>query len=286
MRTQRTNPFLVLLTAIMLCAAACGSSTDLSVGAEGTEPAAEAPGASESVDLSGRISEQDLAEARRIFDAAKARWEGRTPTAYTFRAGVESINTIEIDFDEDGVGSGERVIFGEANPAGWAAVPRSVAEAFDAVEGRIAAFERGEVDVPSPDDCGNHFNAEFDPERGAPHYYDSLGPCDDGVGIRISVFETGTVVDGPVIPAEPCSEGDFFGAWSSNEGDAPAIVLTLADGGSTREQDGDVTEIGEWFCSGSTLITITNNGEEVELATVNDDGALVVDSIVLARAER
>lgn len=283
MRNHRSNAFFALLTAIMLCAAACGSSTDLSVGAEGEEPA-PAQSASESVDLSGRISEQDLDDARLIFDAAKSRWEGRTPSAYTFRAGVESINQIEVEFAEDGTASPERVIFGDANPEGWATVPRSVDEAFDEVEVLLASFEDGGFEVPSAGDCGNHFNVEFDPELGAPQYYDSLGPCDDGVGIRLSVFPEGTAIDGEVVPEQPCNEGEFVGTWLSQGSDV-AVELVLADGQSTLTQGDEITNIGEWFCGGSTLIAITNNGEEVQIALINDDGTLTVGTAALSKTE-
>lgn len=285
METLRTRSVLGLLVVLCLCATACGSTGD--------------DGSSATADLSTPISEQDLDEARRVFDAAKAQWEGVEAFDYTFAAGVETINLIEVDFDVDGVASPERVVFGEANPDGWATVPRSVDEAFSAIGLLLATFESGEFEVPGGGDCGQHFNAEFDPQFGAPHYYDTLGPCDTGAGIRMTVTPAGA--DGPVPPEEPCDQGAYVGTWLSpraagtepldpddgvgDEGGSGVVVLTLADGESMLQSADTIEVIGEWFCSGTTLIAISGAGQERELATINDDGTLTVGSVVLSRAD-
>ncbi len=298
MKTHRGYRFLTLLATLSLLAVACGSSADVST--ESTESdGPETETVDDEVSLVGRFSEQDLDQARLAFDAAKAHWEGLEPFAYTFSAGVDTISLIEIEFDVDGNASPETVVFGEADPEGWATVPRSVEQAFDEIEVTIAAFESGEFEVPGSDDCGHHFNVEFDPEYGAPHYYDGLGPCDDGVGIRMSVVAEGDEADGPVPPSEPCNADEYIGTWLSpraagteplepddgvnDEGGAGVVVLNLDHGESTLQEADSIEVIGEWFCTDSTLIRITNDGEEIVLATINDDDTLTVRDWTLVR---
>lgn len=86
------------------------------------------------------------------------------------------------------------------------------------------------------------------------------------------------------IPSEPCNGDEFAGTWqSTDEEGAKALVLTLVDGGSILQSDGTTERIGEWFCMDSTLIAITDSGEERELATINDDGTLTIELTVLSR---
>ena len=131
------------------------------------------------------ISEQDLGGAREVLADAQAEWEGLTPFAYTTTVGFEGIN--EIDFDADGNVIEERVVFGDPEEQGWGVLPRSVAEAFDVVDGSITKFETGEYEVPPSGECGLHFNAVFDPDTGAPTAHDTLGPCDTGAPLQIVI---------------------------------------------------------------------------------------------------
>jgi hypothetical protein len=58
---------------------------------------------------------------------------------------------------------------------------------FDEVDRSIASLEDDPSLVPSSGECGGHFNVSFDPAFGYPSYHDSLGPCDDGVGLTVRV---------------------------------------------------------------------------------------------------
>lgn len=64
----------------------------------------------------------------------------------------------------------------------------AAADAFDDVEESIIAFESGDLEVPARGECGNHFNVTFDPEDGFPNFYNTLGPCDDGVSVRVGII--------------------------------------------------------------------------------------------------
>ncbi len=280
--SHKRATFTWILGALFLLASACGSTNELVSGADSETPDSEAPDETSAAanGAIARISEQNLDQARSSFDAAKATWEDRKPAGFVFRAGVESINMIEIVFDADGAAAAETVVFGEADPEGWAYVPRSVDEAFDEVEALLIRFETGEWPVPDPDDCGSHFNADFDPELGAPTYYDTLGPCDDGVGIRMEVIPEGVVADDPVVPSAPCLETEYFGAWESADG---LVSLTLADGGSSLTEADTTESIGEWFCVDGQITAIRDNGEEWPFATVNDDGTLTVSGVALMK---
>lgn len=194
MRPQPTF-LLALLTTLVLVAAACGSATTATTGTTPTsdqgetvelvdEPTASGGG----IGLSTPISEQDLDAARLVLDTARVRWDEQAASAYTMRFGVESINQFEIDFDSDGSVLDERVVSGNPDDDSWGDLPRSVQAAFNLVEASLERFESGELEVPRADDCGNHFNAQFDPDLGAPTYFDTLGPCDDGVGFRFAII--------------------------------------------------------------------------------------------------
>ena len=175
MSEQRTLWIRLLFVALCVLVGACGSTSDTTSGASTDEP----------VEI-GPIGEQDLELARARFEAAKRLWESQEPFSYTFRAGVQTINMIEIDFDAEGNASPERVVLGE--DTNLENLPRSVDEAFDQIDARIAQFETGELEVPDEGDCGHHFYADFHPELGAPWAYDGLSPCDDGVGLQLEII--------------------------------------------------------------------------------------------------
>ncbi len=130
------------------------------------------------------ISEQDIDHAREAFDLSRQVWDDREPFAYTLQIGATTVNEIEIDVDEGGKVVAERVILDDGNAD---SLSRSVDEVFDRVEAAISAFESGEFDVPTRGECGRHVNVMFDEALGYPTYWDELGPCDDGVGIRVEV---------------------------------------------------------------------------------------------------
>ena len=181
--------FLSLLAVLCLIAAACGSTAVTSTAQE-VEPSSApdtGPETSEAIDLSVPINEQDLDQARAALDGARAQWDGREPFAFTLQVGIQAVNGIEIDFDADGNPIAERVVLGDPDEDGFGVLPRSVDDVFDRIENALVEFETGALPVPPAGDCGNHFNAEFDEALGSPTYFDTLGPCDDGVGLRIAV---------------------------------------------------------------------------------------------------
>jgi len=303
MRQQRIS-LVSLIAALCLVAAACGSTEATSSSATSTVPTSAATGGD--VDLSAPISEQDLAQARAVLGGARATWTSLDPFAYTMTVGFESINALEIDFDAGGNAVEERVLFGDPNEQGWGVLPRSVPEAFDVVDKALAQFESGEFEVPPGGDCGNHLNAEFDERHGSPTYFDTLGPCDSGVGLRIVITPEGEDLDESDVPAplDECDQGAFVGKWLSpraagtepladddgvgDEGGSGVVALTLNEDtrGNGSIQNADTIEVfGEWFCTSTTIFGITDNGDEITLATINDDGTLTAGNQTLTKVD-
>jgi hypothetical protein len=154
----------------------------------GSESATEPgePGASIE-DISGPFSEQDLAAARLAFDAGKERWESFEPFAYTLTVGWETVSELRIDVDADGTTISEIVVKGDPETSDIQGLPRSVDEVFTRVENMITMFEEDSSLIPDEGECGHHLNVSFDPDWGVPSRYDGLGPCDDGVGVYVTV---------------------------------------------------------------------------------------------------
>ena len=289
-----------LVAAFCVLAAACGSSSEIST-SSASETRSEIDGA---VDLAARINEQDMSQARATLDGAQAKWEGLEPFAYTMSVGFESINMLEIDFDEDGNLVSERVLLGDPGGDGWGPFPRSVGEAFELVEESVTSFETGELEVPPAGQCGNHFNAQFDANLGSPTYFDTLGPCDDGVGLRIEItpdVPIEALSDGPIEDQGECDRDEFSAVWRSpraagteplaandgeyDEGGVGVVELILNDD-EVELLSGDTIELFDsWFCTASTIIGVTSAGEEWELATINDDGTLTARNETLSKSD-
>ena len=134
------------------------------------------------------VSEQDIATARQAFDAHKARWDNREPVAYTMAIGVETVSELRISFDETGSVVAEEIVRGDPSGSDTDSLPRSVTEVFTIIDELILGFEDGTMTVPEAGECGHHLNVRFDPEWGVPSRYDTLGPCDDGVGVVIDII--------------------------------------------------------------------------------------------------
>lgn len=177
---------LALLLVVGVLAAACGSTTDAVISGESetTDDTSELAAQSISLPLSAPIHEGDIVQARIQLDVARQVWASAQPFAHTLTLGDQVEWALEIDFDENGNVIEERVLSSETAQF----VPgRSVDEVFDGIDEAITDFETGVLDVPAPEECGNHFNAWFDDELGTPVYFDRLGPCDDGIGFRFQV---------------------------------------------------------------------------------------------------
>lgn len=315
---QQRILFISLIAVLCLFASACGSSdvtstnvaepnevTDRPDGGSATtvgQDDSSEPGAA-AIDLSTAISEQDLGEARAVLDGARVHWDGLEPFAYTMRVGFEAVNAVEIDFAADGSVAAERVVLGDPDDQSFGPVPRSVGEVFDLIDNAIATFESGEFAVPPASGCGNHFNALFDAELGAPMFFDTLGPCDDGVGLRMVVTPAGEnpVDDGPVLEQGFCDQSALVGEWLSpraagteplaeddgvfDEGGAGVVVLTLGINEASLQSSDTVEVFGEWFCTASTVIGITSDGQERQLATIDSDGTLTSGDWTLTKAD-
>lgn len=288
MRKNRVR-IVSFVAALTLIAGACGSTSVNSTEADN--------------DLSAAISEQNIVGARAVLDNARATWEALEPFAYTLSVGFESINEIEVDFDADGSAFDSRVISGDPEDHSFGELPGTVDEAFSIIEDSIARFETGMYETPESGECGNHFNATFDPVLGTPTYHDKLGPCDDGVGLRLAVTPVGqeqSEIDGPIANEGRCSRADLGGRWVSpgaanisplqplteEDGDgAEVIELLLDDDPATLRTGNTVTRFGEWFCTTTTIFGITEEGEERELATIVDEETLSFDDLTLMRGD-
>lgn len=176
------------LTSATLIFAACGAETAAPSATTVSPDTTVAPETTVSPDTTGapavptdKISEQDLAVARASLDAARNRWEAAGLTDYTLELGYSTLTVYRFD-----VVGGEAVAEG-IGPDEGDFLPRSMEEILQQVEDFVATAENDPSLVLPEGECGYHFNIEFDAELGYPTYYDSLGPCDDGVGVRVVV---------------------------------------------------------------------------------------------------
>lgn len=182
MKNTRANLVVWLVLALAMTLAGCGTDGDVS-----TETDPDDDVILQVEDLSGPISEQNLRAARHVFDEGTLRWESFDPFAHIMTAGLAGISEVRVEFDAEGNVVSEEVVLGEPDDPAVELLPRSVDEVFAELDALIAAFETGERAVPDEGECGAHFNARFNTDLGVPEYYDSLGPCEDGVGISINV---------------------------------------------------------------------------------------------------
>ncbi len=136
-------------------------------------------------DLSLPTNEQD--QARHTYDIAVARWEDQQPAAHVLTVGFDGVSELVIEFAVDGTVVSESLELGD--PDGWEVerLPRSIADAFTEIDVLIRRFETGELAVPEDGECGHHLNARYDATLGNPVSYDTHGPCDDGIGLSLSV---------------------------------------------------------------------------------------------------
>jgi len=138
-------------------------------------------------DISEPVSEQDVEAARHTFDAAKDLWDSFEPFAHTMTIGLQTVSEVRISFDADGNVLSEEIVRGDPDGRDTDWLPRTVVGVLEDVDETILAFEDGRHQVPDEGECGHHFNIRFDPNWGVPASYDGLGPCDDGVGVVITI---------------------------------------------------------------------------------------------------
>lgn len=159
--------------------ASCGSGSPAATG-EPTQPGPRP----------GSITERNISEARSAYQSAIADWKSSGIDSYTLEVGVESIGLVRAQV-VDGQLVSEEVDDAEVDEWFNEPLPRTVEGLFAELDQMIAVFEDDPSKVPSAGDCGYHLNARLDPELGYPTYYDTLGPCDDGVGLSAKVVPEG-----------------------------------------------------------------------------------------------
>lgn len=221
--------------------ASCGSGDSVETG----EPGAQADSRPAS------ISEQDISEARAAYESALADWTNNGLASYTLEVGVESIGLVRAQV-VDGEVVSEEVDDAEVDEWFNEPVPRTVEELFAELDQIIAVFEDDPSKVPSGGECGYHLNAQLDPELGYPTYYDTLGPCDDGIGLTAKVIPEGSAepepaadpdgvqADSVVPPPEPEAQPEAVAQWQASEVIGYAFDIYTESGGKVRvDVDGD-----------------------------------------------
>jgi len=161
----------------------------ISCGSSDTPPAGESADVPEQI-LAERptsISEQDIGLARAAFLSGKADWERAGITTYTLEVGVESIGLVTVEV-VDGAVVSEQIDGAEVDQWFSRPLPRTVDLLFVELDRLIAEFETDPTRVRQPEECGYALNARFDSDLGYPTYYDTLSPCDDGVGLTVRVI--------------------------------------------------------------------------------------------------
>lgn len=167
--------------ALALLLASCGSTAETGTDpVNSNEPSAPRPES---------ISERDISEARSAFESAKADWENSGTTDYTLEVEVVSIGLVRAEV-VDGQVVSEEIEGTEVDEWFAKRVPRTVDGLFDELDEIIALFEDDPSKIPADGDCGYHMNARLDSDLGYPTYYDTLGPCDDGVGLTARVIQS------------------------------------------------------------------------------------------------
>lgn len=170
-----------LCLALALVLASCGSTAETGTDpVSSNEPSAPRPES---------ISERDISEARSAFESAKADWENSGTTDYTLEVEVVSIGLVRAEV-VDGEVVSEEVEGVEVDEWFNDPLPRTVDGLFAEVDKMIGVFEDDPSKIPADQECGYHMNARLDPELGYPTYYDTLGPCDDGVGLTARVIQS------------------------------------------------------------------------------------------------
>ena len=175
--------WLLILSAALIGGSACGPDVAAPVD-DGEETDFDAPAPTGTV--RDQLWEKFPDQAIESVPAARALWEESEPDQYLFEIGYESIGFLEIEV----VGGvpGEPVKTGDIDAWSGDTLPRTVDEAFDELD---AILERSFENPADEDSCqGTFFNMRFNTDVGHPTYYDTLGPCDDGIGVTIRVTAT------------------------------------------------------------------------------------------------
>jgi len=132
------------------------------------------------------VTEQNLDAVRSQFEAGAQTWDQASPTDYRLDVDMGNVASVSIDFVA-GSPVAETVAPLNGDFFDPDLLPRTIDDVFDEIERTLSALEDDPSQVPELGECGFHLNVSFDAALGYPTYYDSLGPCDDGVGISVKV---------------------------------------------------------------------------------------------------
>ena len=98
--------------------------------------------------------------------------------------------------------------------------------------------------------------------------------------------------DGPAGDQGECDRDELSGEWLSPsaagteplaEDGSGVVVLNLSDGDVSLLTADSLEVADSWICTGSTIIGVTSEGEERELATINNDGTLRANGETLSK---
>ena len=186
LRPSRRTPgsAALLATVIVLGLAACSLGPVGSGDGAGTEVTA---GPAADMTTLFEADQADIDQARFEQAEGRSRWRTAGPTTYTMTVGYVGVGMIEVAIDDGQTVS--TTILAEPGEHKWlsnSGLPSSVAEAFDQLDALIAAAAAPEND-PDGDCNARYFTARWDRELGYPTYFDGLGPCEEGVGVSITV---------------------------------------------------------------------------------------------------
>ena len=138
----------------------------------------------ENADLSENVNERDLVKTRAHFNAARELWAAEGPSAYTMV--VDSYASIQTEVADEVVLT-MSILHHTGGEWEVSVLPQRVKDAFVEIDEVISRLEANPSLILPEGECGNHVTVRFDVETGVPIYYDTLSPCDDGVGVHISV---------------------------------------------------------------------------------------------------
>lgn len=135
-------------------------------------------------DLSQNVNERDLVKTRAHFNAARELWAAEGPAAYTMM--VDSYASIQTEVADEVVLT-MTILHDSGNEREVSVLPNKVKDAFVEIDEIIGRLEANPSLILPNGECGNHVDVRFDVETGYPVQYNTLSPCDDGVGVHISV---------------------------------------------------------------------------------------------------
>ena len=173
----------LVLASLLLVVGACGSEQNQTV-SDGVET--ESAPLRSNAPVRNEVSNFSQEDPSESIEAAKQLWKTQNITSYTFEIGFEGLGFLEIDVIDAVAVEVRRA--GETDSWDDSFLPRTVDAVFDELE---SVLQRASENPADENGCGGTFyTIRFNTDFGHPTYYDTLGPCDDGVGVTIRVTPT------------------------------------------------------------------------------------------------